>query len=188
LNILNNLQLEFGFHNWQHWYVKRNNKWNNAIITFIKFDNSINVSNMISFLRYIRFELVLNDIITNIYIHMNFIYIIIFLIILGCVIIGHKAQGVTISNSNKVIVNIWKCICIRFTYIMLLWVINFKNLFICGNLTSIDFIPMFLNNNFFNTNHVIILFQTQSVLQIYSQYIVHRLKINSCWNIIIKLQ
>jgi hypothetical protein len=69
---------------------------------------------MTSFLRNIRFELLLNDIITNIYIHMNFIYITIFLIILGCLIIGHKAQGVVISNSNKVIANIWKCICIGF--------------------------------------------------------------------------
>jgi len=63
---------------------------------------------MTSFLRNIRFELVLNDIITNIYIYTWIIYI------LGCVIIDHKAQGVTILNSNKVIVNIWKCICIRF--------------------------------------------------------------------------
>jgi len=114
LNILNKLQLEFGFHNWQHWHVKKNNKWNNAIITFIKSDNSKNISNMTSFLRNIRFELLLNDIITNIYTHMKYIYITFFFIISGCVIIGHKAQGVTISNSNKVIVNIWKCICIRF--------------------------------------------------------------------------
>jgi hypothetical protein len=60
---------------------------------------------MISFFRNIRFEHVLNDIIRNIYTH---------LIILGCVIIGHKAQGSIVSNSNTIIVNIWKCICIRF--------------------------------------------------------------------------
>jgi len=79
LNILNKLQVEFGFHNWQHWYVKKNKKWNNAIITFIKSDNSKNVSNMTSFLRNIRFELVLNDIITKIYVHMNYIYIYIYI-------------------------------------------------------------------------------------------------------------
>jgi hypothetical protein len=81
---------------------------NLSTITFIKSDNNKNISNMTSFLRNIRFELVINYIITNIYINMKYIYIYItiFLIILGCVIIGHKAQGVTISNSNKVIVNI----------------------------------------------------------------------------------
>ncbi len=108
MNKFKKLQLKFGFHNWQHWYVERNNKWNNAKITFIKSNNSKNVSNMTSFFRNIRFELVLNDTIINIYIYTWIIYI------LGCVIIDHKVQGVTISNSNKVIVNIWKCICIRF--------------------------------------------------------------------------
>jgi hypothetical protein len=65
---------------------------------------------MTNFLRNIRFELVLNDIIKQMYIHMN----VIFIYILGCVIIGHRTQRVTISNSSKVIVNICKCICIRF--------------------------------------------------------------------------
>jgi len=177
LNILNKLQLEFGFHNWQHWYIKRNNKWNNATITFIKFNNGKNISNMINFLRYIRFELVLNDIITNIYIHMNYIYIYIYIyiklffslywVVLLLVI---KLKELLFQTQTKLL-SIYENAFALSLHIS--WVINCKNLFICGNLTSIDFIPMFLNHNFFNTNHIIILFQTQSVLQIDSQYIVH---------------
>ncbi len=59
---------------------------------------------------------------------------------MGYVIIGQKAQQATISN--KVIIKLLNSFAQGLTYVMLLWVINQKNLLICGNLTPNDLIPM----------------------------------------------
>jgi len=63
-----------------------------------------------------------------------------FPIILGYVIFGFKAQEATISK--KIIINIQNAIALGFTCVMLTWIKNYKHLFICGDLTTNDFIPI----------------------------------------------
>jgi len=61
-------------------------------------------------------------------------------IIFGYAITSYKTQGVTISN--KIIVKIQNAFAPSFTYVMLSWVTNQKQLLICGNLTPNDFNSM----------------------------------------------
>ncbi len=52
-------------------------------------------------------------------------------------IIGHKAQGATITS--KVFIDVRDSFAIGLTYVMLSKVTNHANLMICGNLKQLDF-------------------------------------------------
>jgi len=71
---------------------------------------------MTSFFRNIRFELVLNDIITNIYIHMNYIYIYIRVVLLLVI----KFKELLFQTQTKLLSIYENAFALGFTYILLL--------------------------------------------------------------------